>query len=107
LDGFLINFHAHGCIVDDEKIDKLQVNFKEPSAGRKFSTITSAVANEPLEDFFPIGMFQINRHGAFAGILREKRRAHEIFIQRGIGAQLPREIAGAGNFDLDHVRAGI
>ena len=61
--------------------------------------------HQPAEDFFSRGIFQIDGHGTFAGVLSEEGRAHQAPVQLRISAQLAGEIAGAGNLDFDHVRA--
>ena len=62
-------------------------------------------ADEPLEHFLPAFGFQVDGDGLLAAVLRQERGAHQLLVERGVGAELAREIALLGHFDLDHFRA--
>src|SRR5262249_57789487 len=48
---------------------------------------------------------EIDRHGPLAGVLSQKRRAHQLAVKVRVGAELAGQIAGMRRLDLDHLGA--
>jgi hypothetical protein len=62
-------------------------------------------AHQPSQDLLAARMLEVERYRALACILGEKRHAHQVAVECGIRAELPREISCRRNPDLDDIRA--
>ncbi len=52
-------------------------------------------------------VLEIHRDRFLAPVLREKRRPHQLCIERLVGAELACQVAGSRHFDLDDFRAEL
>ena len=61
--------------------------------------------DEPLQHVLAAVGLQVERDRLLAAVLGQERRAHQLLVERRVGAELARQIAVLGHLDLDHLRA--
>jgi hypothetical protein len=94
--------------VDDHRVDLAQNFVAEADfvhrAGLEIFHYEVGLAHEALEDFLALGVFQIERDGAFVRVHQRERNAERLAFA---AVERAHAVADPRHFDLDHLGAEV